>query len=100
MTKIDIRTTLLDLFKKWSPNGGLLGLDWGIDYEIDYDDSYWDEDNAHFELYPIEDESPMRTIDEDRLTSGVLGVLREAYKEDSTIEVGKQYGDTVEIWRK
>ena len=100
MTKIDIRTKLLDLFMKWSPNGGLLGLDWGIDYEIDYDDTYWEENNAHFELYAIENESPMRTIDEDKLTEGVLRVLREAYKEDPAIKVGKHYGDTVEIWRE
>ena len=99
MTKIDIKKKLLELFEKWKPNGGLLGLDWGIDYEIDYDESYWEEDNAHFELYAIEDEVPMRTIDEHRLKSGTLRVLREAYADDPTIQVGNAYGDTVEIWR-
>jgi hypothetical protein len=97
---VDITERMEKLMETWSPNGGLLGLDWGIHYHIDHPMSDGvDENIYYFEFYVLYDKNPF--IDDDRILSALKAYLEQQFKDDLTVKVQVHEfgGDTVEIWR-
>lgn len=97
MSQINIKERMLKILETWKPHGRLLGLDWGREYDItDYKDDA-DKDIFQFE-FVIFDDNPY--IDDQQIIIDMLNILREEFKDDPTIKILKEYGDTVEIYRE